>query len=65
MGIGFASCDITYETGITICDITHDPRQCFVPILIVCWNTKKQYVCDSFLTLKNLQLSDQDEFLQD
>ena len=63
--LGSASCDITHETGDTICDITHEPRARFVAVLIVCWNTKKQHVCDSFLTLKTLQLSKQDEFLQD
>ena len=63
--LGSASCDITHEAGDTSCDITHEPRARFVAMLTVCWNTKKQHVCDSFLTLKTLQLSKQDEFLPD
>ena len=63
--LGSAPCDIPHYTGNTICDITHEPRARFVAILTVCWNTKKQHVCDSFLTLKTLQLSKQDEFLPD
>ena len=65
LALGSASCDITHEIGDTICDITHEPRARFVAVLNVCWNTKKQHVCDSFLTLKTLQVSKQDEFLQD
>ena len=63
--LGSASCDITHETGDAICDITHEPRARFVAMLTACWDTKKQHVCDSFLTLKTLQLSKQDEFLSD
>ena len=63
--LGPASCDITHEAGDTSCDITHEPRARFVVMLTVCWTTKKQYVCDSFLTLKTVQLSKQDEFLPD
>ena len=63
--LGSASCDITHETGDTSRHITHEPRARYVAVLIVCWHTKTQLVCDSFLTLKTLQLSKQDEFLQD
>ena len=63
--LGPASCDITHEAGDPSCEITHEPRARFVAMLTVCWNTKKQHVCDSFLTLKTLQLSKQDEFLPD
>ena len=63
--LGPASCDIPHETGDTTCDVTHEPRARFAAMLTVCWNTKKQHVCDSFLTLKTLQLSKQDEFLPD
>ena len=61
--LGPASCDITHETGDTSCDITHEPRARFVAMLTACWTTKKQHVCDSFLTLKTLQLSKQDELV--
>ena len=63
--LGSASYDIIHEAGDTSCDITHEPRARFVAMLTVCWNTKKQHVRDSFLTLKTLQLSKQDEFLPD
>ena len=63
--LGSASYDITHEAGDTSCDITHEPRARFVAMLTVCWNTKKQYMRDNFLTLKTLQLSNQNEFLPD
>ena len=47
--LGSASCDITHEAGDTSCDITHEPWARFVAMLTVCWNTKKQHVCDSSL----------------